>query len=422
MKSSAFSSIFLKNVSSLAVGAGIAQLITILFSPILTRLFLPEQYGIFALYVSLITILSVFSTCRYEFAIVLPKSKRRAEELYFLCIFITVLVSIFFFVLAFLFGKKILISLNFDSLSDYIFLIPLSIFLAGVTQTNDLWLNRTEKYRYMGLLRIIQSLAIVAVTILLGYLFPSASSLIFGNLIGMTIFMVAGFIFLKGSIASHLQKLKFKNLIALFRRNIDFLRFGTPAGLLSVGSYQSLFIFAGFYFGSYILGIFYLLERIIGLPSSVLGNSLGQVFYRTISKIEPKKCFNELTSFLKRLIILSLSLHLFLYFGLYYLLVPIFGETWSDTTQYFIFFIIIGSFSFIFAPLSYMFNYLKIQNANLVWQGLWLITNLILFVICYLYALDVKDFLILYVIKQCLLYFMGITGIIIYTKSIQEVS
>ncbi len=422
MKSSAFSSIFLKNVSKLALGAGIAQLITILFSPILTRLFLPEQYGIFALYVSLITILSVFSTCRYEFAIVLPKSKRRAEELYFLCIFITVLVSIFFFVLAFLFGKKILIFLNFDSLSDYIFLIPLSIFLAGVTQTNDLWLNRTEKYKYMGFLRITQSLAIAAVTILLGYLFPSASSLIFGNLIGMTIFMVAGFIFLKGSIASDLQKLKFKNLFALFRRNIDFLRFGTPAGLLSVGSYQSLFIFSGFYFGSYILGIFYLLERIIGLPSSVLGNSLGQVFYRTISKIEPKKCFNQLISFLKRLIILSLLLHLFLYFGLYYLLVPIFGETWSDTTQYFIFFIIIGSFSFIFAPISYMFNYLKIQNANLVWQGLWLITNLILFAVCYLYALDVKIFLVLYVFKQCLLYFMGITGIIIYTKSIQEVS
>ena len=234
--------------------------------------------------------------------------------------------------------------------------------------------------------------------------------------------MVAGFIFLKGSIASHLQKIKFKNLLASFRRNIDFLKFGTPAGLLSVGSYQSLFIFSGFYFGSYILGIFYLLERIIGLPSSVLGNSLGQVFYRSISKIEPKKCFNELISFLKRLIILSLALHLFLYFGLYYLLVPIFGETWSDTTQYFIFFIIVGSFSFIFAPITYMFNYLKIQNANLVWQGLWLITNLILFVICYLYALDVKDFLILYVIKQCLLYFMGITGIIIYTKRIQEVS
>ena len=422
MKSNVVSSIFLKNVSKLALGAGIAQLITILFSPILTRLFLPEQYGIFALYVSLITILSVFSTCRYEFAIVLPKSKRRAEELYFLCIFITVLVSILFFVLAFLFGKKILIFLNFDSLSDYIFLIPLSIFLAGVTQTNDLWLNRIEKYKHMGFLRIIQSLAIATVTILLGYLFPSASSLIFGNLIGMTIFMVAGFIFLKGSIASHLQKIKFKNLLASFRRNIDFLKFGTPAGLLSVGSYQSLFIFSGFYFGSYILGIFYLLERIIGLPSSVLGNSLGQVFYRSISKIEPKKCFNELISFLKRLIILSLALHLFLYFGLYYLLVPIFGETWSDTTQYFIFFIIVGSFSFIFAPITYMFNYLKIQNANLVWQGLWLITNLILFVICYLYALDVKDFLILYVIKQCLLYFMGITGIIIYTKRIQEVS
>ena len=138
----------MKNVSKLALGTGIAQLITILASPILTRIFSPEQYGIFALFISMITILSVFSTFRYEYAIVLPKSKRRAEELYFLCIFITILVSITFFLIAFLFGTKILIFLNFTSLNEYILLIPLSILLSGVTQTNDLWLNRNEEYKY----------------------------------------------------------------------------------------------------------------------------------------------------------------------------------------------------------------------------------------------------------------------------------
>ena len=274
----------------------------------------------------------------------------------------------------------------------------------------------------MGFLRVIQSISIASLTICFGYLFPTTISLILGNVLGMAILMIVGLILLRRSIKTHIKKINIKNLFESFRRYIDFLKFGTPAGLLSVGSYQSLFIFTGFYFGSYILGIFYLLERIIGLPSSILGNSLGQVFYRTISKIEPKYAFDELLNFLKKLVILSLALHLILYVGLFYLLVPIFGETWSDTTQYFIFFIIVGSFSFVFAPLTYMFNYLKIQNANLIWQGLWLTTNFILFVICYLYALDVNDFLILYVFKQCLLYFMGITGIIFYTKTIQEVS
>ena len=269
MKSNVFSSIFMKNVSKLALGTGIAQLITILASPILTRIFSPEQYGIFALFISMITILSVFSTFRYEYAIVLPKSKRRAEEIYFLCIFITILVSIFFFAIAFLFGKKILIFLNFDSLSDYIFLVPLSIFLAGVTQTNDLC-STNEEYKYMGFLRVIQSVAIVSLTIFFGYLLSTATSLIIGNLIGMTILMIAGFVLLRRSMGTHIKKINFKNLFASFRRYIDFLRFGTPAGLMSVGSYQSLFIFTGFYFGSYVLGIFYLLERIIGLPSQFL--------------------------------------------------------------------------------------------------------------------------------------------------------
>jgi O-antigen/teichoic acid export membrane protein len=64
---------FAKNVLTLMTGTTIAQAIPIAISPILTRIYTPEDFGVFALYMSLASIISVVATGRYELAIMLPK-------------------------------------------------------------------------------------------------------------------------------------------------------------------------------------------------------------------------------------------------------------------------------------------------------------------------------------------------------------
>ena len=64
-----------KNIATLVTGTMIAQAIPIAISPILTRLYTPAEFGSFALYMSIVSILVVIATARYELAIVLPKKK-----------------------------------------------------------------------------------------------------------------------------------------------------------------------------------------------------------------------------------------------------------------------------------------------------------------------------------------------------------
>ncbi len=64
-----------RNILTLMTGSTIAQAIPIAISPILTRLYTPEDFGVLALFTSLVTIFSVISTGRYEFAIMLPKKR-----------------------------------------------------------------------------------------------------------------------------------------------------------------------------------------------------------------------------------------------------------------------------------------------------------------------------------------------------------
>ncbi len=73
-----FKSEFLRNIFTLLSGSTIAQIITFLAIPVLTRIYTPQDFGFFAIYFSLATIVSTISTGRYELAIMLPRHKKDA--------------------------------------------------------------------------------------------------------------------------------------------------------------------------------------------------------------------------------------------------------------------------------------------------------------------------------------------------------
>jgi len=73
---------FIKNIFSLLLGTGFAQALAIISSPILTRLYSPEEFGVFALYNSVVAVFLVFASGKYEYAFVLPSNKKEAENLF----------------------------------------------------------------------------------------------------------------------------------------------------------------------------------------------------------------------------------------------------------------------------------------------------------------------------------------------------
>ena len=84
---------FSRNVLTLMTGTTIAQAIPIAISPILTRIYAPEDFGMFALYMSVASIISVIATGRYELAIMLPKKDEDAVNIVALSIIISFFVS-----------------------------------------------------------------------------------------------------------------------------------------------------------------------------------------------------------------------------------------------------------------------------------------------------------------------------------------
>jgi len=75
---------FTKAVLTLITGSSIAQLVSFAVSPLLTRLYAPEDFGVFQIFSSISGIAGVIATGRLEMAIMLPKERQNAINIFIL--------------------------------------------------------------------------------------------------------------------------------------------------------------------------------------------------------------------------------------------------------------------------------------------------------------------------------------------------
>jgi O-antigen/teichoic acid export membrane protein len=82
-------------VSVLVGGTAGAQLITVLAAPLLTRLYSPEDFGLVAVCASLLALIGVISSRRYELAIPLPDDDVEEANVAMLSLLLVAMTTVF---------------------------------------------------------------------------------------------------------------------------------------------------------------------------------------------------------------------------------------------------------------------------------------------------------------------------------------
>ena len=188
---------FARHVFTLMSGTGLAQVIAVLASPVVTRLFTPEDFGILASYTVLVGIFSAIVCGRYEFAIVLPKKDRDAVNIVYLCLGILFCMS-FLILLGVLFARRwIAFFLKTPELAQWLWLLPLSLLLVGLYQTFSYWTLRRKGFRNMAFSKVAGASSNAITSISFGFFTNlGASGLlganIFGSFISMLVLMAGG--------------------------------------------------------------------------------------------------------------------------------------------------------------------------------------------------------------------------------------
>lgn len=125
---------FLRNVSVLAGGAALAQGLSILAAPLLSRLYAPEDFGVLGVYASLLAIAGVVASLRYELAIPLPEDDAVAGDVLRLALVTCVLISAVAGLVVLVFGSWLVSVLNAPGLAPYLWLLPLGVLVLGLYQ------------------------------------------------------------------------------------------------------------------------------------------------------------------------------------------------------------------------------------------------------------------------------------------------
>ncbi len=360
-------------------GTAIAQAIPIIISPILTRIYLPENFGIFATYLAIASILSVISTGRYELAIMLPKKNSDAANILALTILVLSGTTLLLFALTTTFGNYLVITLlKRPEITPWIYFIPITVFISGITTSLGFWFNRENKYKRLSFFRITQNATTSATNLTMGFLNFEVGGLIGGSILGPGL---ASTIYAKKIWNDYpaFHKLIFKlKIMALAKRYIRFPKYDIPSTLINISSNQLPFILFNSYFGAHFAGLYYLTQRVLQTPISFVSASILDVF-----KNEAAKNFKEhgnakaiYISTFKRLVFLSVAPSILLYFIIIPLFVIFFGEQWRTAGEAAQILVPMLFMRFVSSPLSFMFYIGEKQKQNLMIQSLFLISVL----------------------------------------------
>jgi len=393
----------LRNASKLLVGTIIAQIIPIIFSFYIARLFSEESFGHYGMYMSTISILFVIVSLKYETTIVLPREDKDANSLVILSIFFAFLVSVITFLVIILYRNNLLIFWEWDSSRQWLFLVPITLFSVGVYQAFNYWLIRNKKYTQSSYNKITQRITETPANIVFGntnFLY----GLIYGDLIGrffMSIQAVyqsfkAGF-FYKGIPVSDCKRM-------MVRYKSFALVNSLPSLANSVAAHAPLFFITTF-FGLTVAGQFALMRMVLSIPVSLVSNNVSQVVFQQVSERVANK--TEFKSVLKNVFLLLLLLSvgmslLFILFGTY--VFKLYGGKWGLAgymSQ-----ILVISFSFKFLVSSFSKILLSLERIKWIsqWQIIYFLMLVGLYYITKYFNLSLNYFLISYLIIEIISY------------------
>jgi O-antigen/teichoic acid export membrane protein len=361
---------FSRNVLPLMTGTTIAQAIPIAISPILTRIYTPEDFGIFALYMSLVSIIAVVATGRYELAIMLPKKDEDAANIVALSIIISFFVSFITLLVVIIWNVTITKLLGHPEISNWLYFIPLSILLSGLYQSFNYWNNRKKQYKRLSYNRVIRSTSTATVNLGMGFSGFGSSGLIFGGILGqfMATFFLAKFTISENkNMFGSLDKLK---IFVLAKKYIKFPKYDIWATLANVMSHQVVHILFNILISLTVSGYYYLVQKIMGMPTVLISSAISDVF-REEASTSFKKNGNAKHIFevvFKKLFLLSIIPFLFLLLFVQDLFIIVFGANWSEAGLFAQILTPMFFLQFIASPLSYILYITDNQKLNLLMQ------------------------------------------------------
>ncbi len=322
---------FSKDLLTMASGSAIAQAIPLAVSPILSRLYTPESFGVFSTTVAVASILGIASTGRFELAVVLPSERRDALAIARGVIFLSASVCGLAWALLALASSTLPQLGALSKIGAWQHLIPIFAFGIGLASLGSFLANRDRSYLRMATAVTTQQAVAAGVAISIGAAHLPVNGLLAGRLAG--VFANAAILFreIHSALSSYRTDRRLVDSFRTLVRYRQFAFFNLPYSV--IGTFSREFVVFSLMFAGAVeaAGSYGLVRSALAAPISFLSASLSQVYYREAAERSATAEFAQLTFRL----LLSTSLVMAPALALVFIWGPdifavVFGEQWRE--------------------------------------------------------------------------------------------
>lgn len=388
-----------KDVFILSTGIFVAQLIPLFLQPFIKRIFTPEDFGTYDVYLKSFSILVALSCLKYENAILLPKKDTDAKHVMYLCLIFSSIIFLIILITAIFFNTAI--TQYFEGFTLFaLLLLPCSVLSYSVFNVFNMYLIRRQKFVLSSTSKISRKLSEGIVQVTLGY-FKNSLGLIIGDVMGNLVQGVFSFWKAK-SITSfeHISKSKLKRLMYEYRELPIFTLVPNILNTFVLGSLTFLIL------GKFSLkevGYLEFTQKILSIPSVFISIAISQVLFQRVSKLiqNGKAIVPLLWSIIGILAVCS---------GVFILIIQLFAEElftliggsgWDNSGVYAKILVYASAVMLIFSPLGKVLIALKKFKVNSIWEMSKFAAILALF---YLDNYAIKEYLKIYTIIIIIFY------------------
>lgn len=360
---------FLRRVAVLSSGTIAGQLVLVLATPLLTRLYTPAEFGAFAVFSALTAILGTVICLRYEQAIPIV-AEADVAAMIGVSIACTLMLSALLAGLVMVAGPALADLVGAPGLAPLLWLLPVAMLLWGLTLPLTFASLRRGAFRANALNKTLQMTSQAAGQLGLGLAGTGIFGLVVGYGVGYVVRLGHFLVLLEPAEWRRLAAVRLRRLGQLARLHRAYPLLATPASLLQASTQMLPTMLVALLYGPAMAGWFGLAQRMLELPVRLLGMTTSQVFLTEIARNDPGAVYRLFVTTSWRFLVLGVAGMAPLLLLGPWLFALVFGEDWRTAGILVQCLVPAQLARFVVMPVSQVLNVLQRQDLHLLAAGL----------------------------------------------------
>ena len=273
-----------KNFAKLFSANVIAQLIGIVIYPILTRIYLPEDFGLLNLFLSIGGVLTILATAEYHNSVLLPETDSKAIACVWVCVVVALLVSAVS-ALSIPFAPYLESMFNIQHLSICLIFLPVYVLFMALWNVLNMWYTRQGAFNAVCGYQLSKSSLSASLKWLFSLFSVSSAVLIFASVVGTVVPFVAN-LFAHWKRNCCLLSVKWNDIRSAAIQYANFPKFTLPQTLVNyVSGNISIFVLSP-YFSMAEVGFYSMAQTLAFQPICMISASVYQVLFNKLTQMK----------------------------------------------------------------------------------------------------------------------------------------